>query len=114
MSASASASSLIGQVFDVEAPSERIDGTGNPTFMGDDLLVRRASRTDSSVGRARASSLLLVCKLCVPPEHGRESLKRDTNDIVIGLLGRERRRRRSEYETAGSCSRLFLLRIAPS
>ena len=52
--------------------------------------VRRAISTAFCVGRASASSLLLVCRLCVPPRTAAQRLDRDANDVVVGLLRRER------------------------
>ncbi len=52
--------------------------------------VRRASRTAKSVGSASASSSELVCSELRAAEHPGQRLERRPDDVVVGLLDRER------------------------
>jgi len=51
---------FVGQLLDVVGAPQGIDGIRRTRFMGDELLRRRATCTDCSEGRARASSMELV------------------------------------------------------
>ena len=81
---------LVGEVLDVVAAGQRVDGVGDAGLVGDDLLGAQGD-ADRCLGgqRQRLVAGIGVQRLGAA-QHRRQGLQRDADDVVVGLLRRQR------------------------